>query len=313
MRSWLNAFSAADADERRARAWLAAVVLLTAFVLLAIASSPARGENAEIATKRAAERTSFTDAEIIDGFFKLAFRAELQLDRDVERIRKFDEPVRLALISRGKVDRRAEIAEIVADIRTRVAHLDIAITEDARAANFFVMLVPTRDFRRTVRSLYGREKAKQIRGRLGPQCLSGIGKDEGYRIRRAEVLLPADADDFTFYDCAYEEILQGLGIINDDPSIPWTMFNDDVQMGFFDVYDQYLLNILYDSRVQPGMTREVLSTLALKVLPTVRAWVASRNPPSADTRNGSVAPTAASRSNAVRSAPRRTPTTASRG
>jgi hypothetical protein len=26
------------------------------------------------------------------------------------------------------------------------------------------------------------------------------------------------------------------------------MFNDDVQMGFFDVYDQFLLNILYDPR-----------------------------------------------------------------
>jgi len=64
-----------------------------------------------------------------------------------------------------------------------------------------------------------------------------------------------DAGDFTFYDCAYEELLQGLGAINDDPSVPWTMFNDDVQMGFFDVYDQYLVNILYDPRIRPGMTK----------------------------------------------------------
>jgi hypothetical protein len=76
--------------------------------------------------------------------------------------------------------------------------------------------VPKRDFRRTVASLYGRDRARQIEQRLHPQCLSGIGKDKSYRIRRAEVLLPADADDFTFSDCAYEEILQGLGLINDD-------------------------------------------------------------------------------------------------
>ena len=44
-------------------------------------------------------------------------------------------------------------------------------------------------------------------------------------------------------------------LINDDSSVPWTMFNDNVQMGFFDVYDQYLVNILYDPRVRPGMRK----------------------------------------------------------
>ena len=32
------------------------------------------------------------------------------------------------------------------------------------------------------------------------------------------------------------------------------MFNDNVSMGHFDVYDQYLLNILYHPRIKPGMT-----------------------------------------------------------
>jgi hypothetical protein len=281
---------------------------LVSIAIAAVATSgiPAHGENSEIAIRRAAERTSFTDAEIMDGFFKLAFRAELQLDGNTERIRKFDEPVRVVVV--GKPARRADIAAIIADIRARVAHLDIALVGDLRSANFVVMLVPKPDFKRTVRSLYGRERAKQIQGRLAPQCLSGIGKDERYRIRRAEVLLPADAEDFTFYDCAYEEILQGLGIINDDASVPWTMFNDDVQMGFFDVYDQYLLNILYDPRVRPGMTREDFSKLATEVVPAVRDWIASTNrPQNADVSGASIGPTEAFAKSAVRSAPRRGP------
>jgi hypothetical protein len=308
-RSFFSFFSAADADERRARAWLAAIGLLAVLALLAVAGSPARSENADIASRRAAQRTSFTDAEILDGFFKLAFRPELQLDRNAERIRKFNEPVRVAVVNPSKRARRVEIATIIADIRARVAHLDMAITDDPRAANFIVMLVPKRGFNRTVRSLYGRERARQIQERLAPQCLSGIGKDERYRIRRAEVLLPVDADDFTFYDCAYEEILQGLGIINDDPSVPWTMFNDGVQMGFFDVYDQYLLNILYDPRVRPGMTREELGKVAPEVLATVRTWVSStaNRPPGADARHGSPPRTEASPQSAIRSAPRRAP------
>jgi hypothetical protein len=90
------------------------------------------------------------------------------------------------------------------------------------------------------------------------------------------VLLAADINDFLFFDCAYEELLQALGPIN-DTDVPWTMFNDDVQMGFFDVYDQYILNILYDPRVRPGMTQDEVRALLPRILPDVRAFVAKQN------------------------------------
>jgi hypothetical protein len=250
-----------------------------AMVLAGIASSPANAENPEISSRRASERTDFTNDEIKDGFFKIAFSAELQLGVPAERVGKFDEPVRIFVVSKGVPDRRVEIAAVVADIRARVDHLDVAVTNDREAANFTVTLVAARDFARTIRSRYGSDKARQIQQSLHPQCLSGIGKDERYRIRRAEVILPVDAGEFAFYDCVYEELLQALGAINDDRSVPWTMFNDDVQMGFFDVYDQYLLNILYDPRIRPGMTRDEVNGLLPEVLVTARAWVTNANLP----------------------------------
>jgi hypothetical protein len=242
-------------------------------MLAGIGCGPASAENSDISSRRAAERTDFSNDEIKDGFFKIAFSAELQLGVPVERVRKFDEPVRIFVVSKGLPDRRSEIAAIVADIRARVNHLDVAITNDRRAANFIVTLVSDRELTRTIRSLYGSDRATRIQQTLNPQCLSGIGKDKRYRIRRAEVILPVDAGEFTFYDCAYEEMLQALGAINDDRSVPWTMFNDDVQMGFFDVYDQYLLNILYDPRVRAGMTKGEVNALLPEVLATARAWV----------------------------------------
>jgi hypothetical protein len=248
-----------------------------AIALGALISGAAPAENIDISVRRSAERTSFSNDEIKEGFFKTAFHAELQFDKPVERIRKFDEPVRVFVDNRGPSDRGIEIATIVGDIRARVNHLDMAITSDRQAANFIVMLVPRRDFAQTIRSRYGERQARQIQNSLHPECLSGIGKDKTYRIRRAEVILPVDAGEFQFFDCAYEELLQGLGLINDDSSVPWTMFNDGVQMGFFDVYDQYLVNILYDPRIQPGMTQDEVDKLFPDVLPTVRAWVANTN------------------------------------
>jgi hypothetical protein len=237
----------------------------------------ALAENSAISMRRAAERTNFSNDEIKDGFFKTAFRAELQFDRHHERIRKFDEPIRVFVVNHGAPARTVAIAAIVKDIRARVNYLDLAMTSDRKDANVVVMLVPERDFAPTIRSRYGPSTAKTIQNSLHPQCLSGIAKDESYRIRRAEVILPIDADEFQFYDCAYEELLQSLGLINDDSSVPWTMFNDNVQMGFFDVYDQYLVNILYDPRVRPGMTKPEVDVFLPDIIQTVRAWVARVN------------------------------------
>jgi Protein of unknown function (DUF2927) len=270
----------------RARKPLLMTVAVLTMAFAGIGARPAHAEDPDITSRRASARTDFSNDEIKDGFFKIAFGAELQLGTAVERVRKYEEPVRIFVISDGLPDRRSEIAAVVADIQRRVNHLDIAVTNDRQTANFVVRLVADRNLAATIRTLYGNDRATRIEKSLNPQCLSGIGKDNRYRIRRAEVILPVDAGDFTFYDCAYEELLQALGAINDDRSVPWTMFNDDVQMGFFDVYDQYLLNILYDPRIRPGMTKEEVRRLLPDVFPSARAWVASTNPPQQDDRRG---------------------------
>jgi hypothetical protein len=242
-----------------------------------VGQSPA--EDAEISMRRNAQQTNFTNDQIKDGFFKIAFGAELQIGPRVDRIRKFDKPVRIFVVNRGSPDRRADVAAVTADIRAHVDHLDIAITDDRKTANVVVTLVHKRDLKRTIRAIFGAGPATQIQRSLNPQCLSGFAKDRHYRIQRAEVILPVDAGEFMFHDCAYEELLQSLGPINDNRSVPWTMFNDDVQMGFFDTYDQFLLNLLYDARVRPGMTREEVKKLLPEILPTVRAWISRTNSP----------------------------------
>jgi Protein of unknown function (DUF2927) len=255
-------------------------VVILAASLLAFAGTmcgAAQAEDAQISIRRAAERTSFSDDEIKDGFFKTALHPELQFSRAAERIRKFDEPVRVFVDNRAAPDRRADIVKVVADIRAKVRDLDVTVTEDRQSANFVVLLVERRDFARMIRARYGQDRAAKIQRALSPECLSGIAKDSSFRIRRSEAILPVDAGEFAFYDCAYEELLQGLGIINDDNSVPWTMFNDDVQMGFFDLYDQYLVNILYDPRVRAGMTKDDVEKLLPDVLANVRAWVTKAN------------------------------------
>ena len=255
------------------------LVLMAGAILLSSVLPPAtaRAEDPKIAKLRAAERKTFSDAEIVDGFFRIVFGAEFHVAGRVDRIRKYETPIRVYADSRAKPDRRAQFGAVVADIRSKVRNLDIAVVSKRKEANVSVTMVRDRDVEKTIRQFYGREQADRIVQSLEPQCLSGFRKDELFRIVRSDVIVAVDAGDFIFYDCIYEELLQALGPINDDDKLPWTMFNDEVQMGFFGIYDQYLLNILYDPRVRAGMTREQVRELLPQILPDVREWVTKVN------------------------------------
>jgi hypothetical protein len=230
-----------------------------------------------IASRQRAEKKSFTDSEIIDGFLKTAFGAEYHLAGRVDRIRKYDAPVRVFADGVRRNNRKAQLAKVVADIANRVRHLDIAMADSNDGANVVVKLVRDRDLFRTISTFYGSDRAREIRSNLDPQCLSGFRKNDKYEIEHSDVILTVDKGDFIFLDCAYEELLQALGPINDTNSIPWTMFNDSVQMGFFDVYDQYIMNILYDPRIKAGMTVQEVKAVLPQVLADVRVWVAKVN------------------------------------
>ena len=238
--------------------------------MFAVAEIPA------IASRQRAEKKVFTDSDIIDGFLKIAFGAEYHLAGRVDRIRKYQTPVRV-FADGNRTDRKAQLTKIVADIAKRVRHLDIAMAGTNDDANVLVKLVRDRDLGRTIVQFYGSERAREIRGSLDPQCLSGFRKNEKFEIEHSDVILTVDNGDFIFLDCAYEELLQSLGPINDTASVPWTMFNDNVSLGFFGIYDQYILNLLYDPRIKAGMTVAEAKEVLPAVLADVRVWVSKVN------------------------------------
>ena len=246
-----------------ALAVVAGMALVT--VVVAAPVKPTTGAaNRDIERMRSLQRRSFTDAEISDGFFKTSFGSELQRGDTANRIRKYD----------GRCGYSSTIADVPTGgvsspksstiFAQRSTHIDLALTTKREEANVTVTLVPEREFAQTLRAHYGNEQADKIQRSLEPQCLAGLAKDASYRILHSDVFLVVDAGNFVFSDCGYEEILQALGPINDDNSVPWTMFNDNVSLGFFGIYDQLLLNILYHPRVKPGMTREEVANVTAR-------------------------------------------------
>ncbi|MEP7032136.1 MAG: DUF2927 domain-containing protein, partial [Pseudolabrys sp.] len=137
-------------------------MLVAAFVAVTLgefcAPPAAAAEIPAIAQRQRNEKKVFTDSEITEGFFKTAFGAEYHLAGRVDRIRKYDMPVRV-FADGNRADRKAQLAKIVADIAAKVQHIDIAMAASNDDANVLVKLVRDRDLNRTIATFYGSERA----------------------------------------------------------------------------------------------------------------------------------------------------------
>src|SRR5579863_3517335 len=124
-------------------AWIEArargAIVTTVFCLTTMLSAPlCQAEPSLVIQKQRTEKKSFTDAQLAEGFFKTSFGAEFHLAGRVDRIRKYVKPVRVFIEGSQRPDRRKQLADVVADIGHRIAHLDIAMAEDRHSANVLV-------------------------------------------------------------------------------------------------------------------------------------------------------------------------------
>ncbi|WP_420584611.1 DUF2927 domain-containing protein [Ruegeria sp.] len=77
-----------------------------------------------------------------------------------------------------------------------------------------------------------------------------------HRFVRAVVLIRAELPDLMRRSCIHEEMAQGLGLSNDSPAARPSIFNDDDEFALLTSHDEKLLTMLYDPRLEPGVTVE---------------------------------------------------------
>ncbi len=71
---------------------------------------------------------------------------------------------------------------------------------------------------------------------------------------RAVTLIRSELPDLVRRSCIHEEIAQGLGLSNDSPAARPSIFNDDDEFALLTSHDEKLLTMLYDPRLEPGVT-----------------------------------------------------------
>ncbi|TDL86953.1 DUF2927 domain-containing protein [Meridianimarinicoccus aquatilis] len=111
--------------------------------------------------------------------------------------------------------------------------------------------------------------------------------DQPYVYRRAIGVIRAEHPPLLRRSCFHEEIAQGMGLANDSPEARPSIFNDDEEFALLTRQDELMLTILYDSRLQPGMTatqaQPLIRMIAEELLPPATVLDASNTLGSDDT------------------------------
>jgi hypothetical protein len=195
---------------------------------------------------------------ITHAFFRTVFGLEYGSHVDAHRVKRYTGPVRFHVADHTGGLRKADARAFLETLPHRVRHLDARVVDEPHEANFRVVLVPEARFAEMVAS-----ELKADALAMNARCLVGVSTLEG-RIRRSTAVIVAD-DDFLFARCLVEEVLQGLGPMNDDESLSESVFNDTSRHAHFTAFDEALMNVLYHPLIRPGMS----GSEAHKALPKV--------------------------------------------
>ena len=188
---------------------------------------------------------------------------------------RWDEPLRIWTTGETATD-TAHIAALTERV-TRLTRLPIERAADAQDANVYLLIADAeerRDLIRLLKSLGRGSEAPLVNAwpdRPEFPCIARVFVDpKTNTLEWAMILVKAELSGDFRKSCLTEEFVQALGLFNDGPEIRPSIFNDDAEFIELTRHDEYLLQILYDRRLRPGMLRgeaePIVKTIAAELL-----------------------------------------------
>lgn len=216
-----------------------------------------------------ANASAASDDEIIRGFNLTVFGAEYSpLGYQSNYIRKFPGSVRFYVHNLSQRDRSADVKQFILSLNRSIRGVNASLANTPGQANFNVYIVDRRDYAAVVREKVYKKADAAAPGR----CLvRSVFSRSG--IKRSDAVIVADEGEALFDRCKAEEILQGLGPLNEHPSLRESMFNDSSRHTQFTRFDRLILNMLYDSRLRNGQLRDAVQPLLPAILSDAKARV----------------------------------------
>lgn len=221
----------------------------------------------------------YSNDQVVRNFIQIALRAEASDMSGYGRgigVTKWVTPLRYSVTGARPRDQK-KINTLIARLRL-LTGADIAEAVDG-PPNFRISFVPFRERDRTIDMLssevaLGPAVGSMVnRWRVGEneKCLGLVSfHPNSSAIAKADILIKDELPPQIRNDCIVEEIVQSLGLMNDDPRVRPSIFNDDQQYHELTSHDEYLLRILYDPRIYPGMSAGEAMPMANRIIYQLR-------------------------------------------
>ena len=221
-----------------------------------------------------ARASYYEDAELSHGFYKTVFGAEIKAlswGDQSRRVKKFVSPVKVWIDNRAKRNRLKTVKSFVNSLPSSIPGLSIRMANNRKDANFHIYVVDSADYVKTVQDEVYNDRSMDVPG----QCIVRVlSRRSG--ILRSDAVIVSDQGQKVFRRCMVEEILQGLGPVNDDKSLSHSVFNDESSFDYFTQFDQLILNMLYSPDLHPGMTLKQVKPITPLLLQYARKAVSGR-------------------------------------
>ncbi len=202
------------------------------------------------------------------GFMETVFGTEYDKGwwfSGANRVKKYTVPVRFYVHNRSRKDRRRETERFLRGLSDRIPGFSGSIAPSYRDANFHVFIVDRKDFQSTVT----RDAGLAAQAAHNAECLVHIWFDRR-GITESRAVIVSDRGERLFNRCLVEEVLQGLGPINDSPHLHESVFNDYSRHSSLTSFDRSLLQMLYHPAIKPGMGRKDVARLLPEVISDLR-------------------------------------------
>nr|WP_245540990.1 DUF2927 domain-containing protein [Octadecabacter antarcticus] len=224
--------------------------------------------------------TTFTDTVLARNFVRIALFDEfvatptgLRAQPTISRLRRWEQPVRF-VVEYGATVPESQRVEDSQSVRTFVSRLGRVTGQPMSMSdanpNFHVLILNEDDrlgYADQLRALVPGIDATSVQAFMDlPRdtlCLVLAFSEGGTpRYSKAVALIRGEHPDLMRLACIHEELAQGLGLANDSPQARPSIFNDDEEFGLLTTHDELLLKMLYDDRLQTGMTAAEAAPIA---------------------------------------------------
>lgn len=209
---------------------------------------------------------ALTNEEIKRGFNLTVFGSEIApLGFQARYVHKFNGDVTFRIHNLASKNRTRDIKQFIETLETQISGLKVRIVGEGEAANFNIYVVNRANYIKTVREKVEKRPTANVPGK----CLVKSKFSRAGMIH-SDAVIVSDEGEALFRRCLIEEILQGLGPLNESTSLSRSVFNDTSKHTKFTNFDRLILNMLYDARIKNGASLRSVSKVLDAVLADTR-------------------------------------------